>query len=130
MFKNRYGVDRLSFVLIFTAIALSVISMFFSFSLYIVSYILHALTIALMAVAFFRVFSRNFQARQRELHKYTELEYKVVSFFKRFIRTSDDRRRFKYFRCPKCHQKLRVPRGKGKLRVRCAKCSHQFEIRA
>lgn len=31
--------------------------------------------------------------------------------------------------CPKCGQKLRVPSGKGTLRVRCSGCSTQFECR-
>ena len=28
--------------------------------------------------------------------------------------------------CPQCSQRLRVPRGKGKIRVTCTKCRNQF----
>ena len=34
----------------------------------------------------------------------------------------------KFFPCPKCENSLRVPVGKGKLLVTCAKCGNQFEI--
>ena len=35
---------------------------------------------------------------------------------------------FKIFQCEKCKTKLRVPSGKGKLRVTCKKCSNKFEV--
>ena len=32
----------------------------------------------------------------------------------------------RHFRCPKCHQKVRVPRGKGKIQITCPKCGEKF----
>ena len=32
----------------------------------------------------------------------------------------------RYFRCPDCRQTVRVPRGKGKISIRCPKCGRQF----
>lgn len=130
MFKGRYGVDRLTFAIIAVALVISIISLFFGYSAYLVRYILSGLSTVIIVLALVRTLSRNFPARQRELHKYMELEYKVVSFFRGFRRNADNRRHYKYFKCPKCRQRLRVPRGKGKLRVRCAKCSYQFELKA
>ncbi len=31
-----------------------------------------------------------------------------------------------YFKCPKCSTELRVPKGKGKIRITCPKCGEQF----
>ena len=31
--------------------------------------------------------------------------------------------------CPKCSQKLRLPRGKGKIIVTCSKCCSEFRLR-
>ena len=39
-------------------------------------------------------------------------------------------RQYKYFICPQCTQRLRVPRGKGRLRVTCTRCRHVFETRS
>lgn len=30
-------------------------------------------------------------------------------------------------RCPSCNQELRVPSGKGRIRITCAGCGHKFE---
>ena len=30
------------------------------------------------------------------------------------------------FKCPNCKQKLRAPRGRGKIQVTCSKCRTQF----
>ena len=31
-----------------------------------------------------------------------------------------------YFRCPSCHQQVRVPKGKGHIEIRCPKCGTKF----
>ena len=41
-----------------------------------------------------------------------------------FSRLTD--KQYRYFRCPGCRQVVRVPRGKGKINIRCPKCSRQF----
>ena len=35
-------------------------------------------------------------------------------------------RTYRYLICPQCSQRLRVPRGKGKIKVTCTKCRNQF----
>ena len=35
-------------------------------------------------------------------------------------------RTYRYLICTQCSQRLRVPRGKGKIRVTCTKCRNQF----
>ncbi len=35
---------------------------------------------------------------------------------------------FNVFPCPNCEKKLRVPRGKGKIRVTCPQCKQQNTI--
>lgn len=32
-----------------------------------------------------------------------------------------------YFKCPKCKQEMRAPKGKGKIRVTCKNCGETFE---
>lgn len=37
---------------------------------------------------------------------------------------------YKYLICPQCTQRLRVPRGKGRLRVTCTRCGNKFEAKS
>ena len=32
-----------------------------------------------------------------------------------------------FFRCPSCKEVVRVPRGKGKIRITCPRCGYAFE---
>ena len=38
----------------------------------------------------------------------------------------DNRRLYHYYRCPQCRQKLRVPRGRGRIQISCPRCGTQF----
>ena len=62
----------------------------------------------------FRMYSRNIEARRRE----------NAAFLRFFSRLTD--KQYRYFRCPGCRQVVRVPRGKGKINIRCPKCGRQF----
>ena len=39
-------------------------------------------------------------------------------------------RKYKYYRCPHCHARLRVPRGIGERTVTCSLCRHSFRQKA
>ncbi len=62
----------------------------------------------------FRMYSRNLTARRRENTAF-------VSFFSHL-----KDREHRYFRCPQCRQTVRVPRGRGRINIRCPKCSNHF----
>lgn len=63
----------------------------------------------------FRMYSRNIAARQKENR----------AFLQFFTRLKD--RDHRYFCCPQCRQTVRVPRGRGRIKIRCPRCSIQFE---
>ena len=64
--------------------------------------------------ALFRSFSRNTYKRYRENRKYMMLLERLKD------------RKHRYFSCPRCHQPVRVPRGKGKIAITCPKCKEKF----
>lgn len=78
---------------------------------------LSAVSIAALVYALFRTYSRNLTARRQE-----------NSRFLRCIAPLKDRKN-RYFRCPKCRQTVRVPRGKGRISIHCPKCGERFEKR-
>ena len=49
-------------------------------------------------------------------------EYKPVEQFK-------EKRNYMVTYCPKCSQKLRVPKRKGKIIVTCSKCNSEFRLK-
>ena len=38
----------------------------------------------------------------------------------------EDRKHFRFFKCPACRQKIRVPRGKGRIEITCPRCGSKF----
>jgi hypothetical protein len=82
--------------------------------------------VVIIGYALFRIFSRNKTARFREEIYFENLLRKFVFFFKGFIQRVKDNKTHKILKCPKCSQKLRVPRHKGKINITCRKCGNHF----
>lgn len=86
-----------------------------------------------VAVTLYRTLSADIEKRSSELCGYEKVSGSVKNFFKKIFTGSKNSMRshrdYRYFHCPNCKQRLRVPRGKGKVRVTCAKCGTQFEKR-
>lgn len=89
-------------------------------------YILSILALAIFAVAIWRMLSRNIYARQKENAAYLRIWYRVKGFFLRF-KPRADAKTHKHFKCPKCRQEVRVPKGKGKVLITCPKCGEKFQ---
>ena len=105
---GRYGMDELGAALLVSGLLLMLGARFWMAILLIPAY-------AALGFEIFRSYSRNVAARKKE-----------NAWFLRLIAPLRDRKH-RYFRCPKCRQSIRVPRGKGRVRVRCPKCGEQFE---
>ena len=72
--------------------------------------------------AYFRAFSKNLIRRRAENDWYVnEVELPIRAYLKR------DRKNYVYFKCPTCKQLLRAPKGRGKIRVTCSRCTSKFE---
>lgn len=123
-FTGRNGPDALSMASSFTACLLLIISMF---ARGLISSILWVLALICLAASYFRILSRNIPRRQQENQKFLT----VVSPITRRWNQLQTRRRQKnlycFFKCPQCGTVLRVPKGKGHIRITCKTCSHVFE---
>ena len=118
---GRYGSDQLNMAILVAAVLVSltnsVLTVFLRESTVysgIVAPILSVIVYGLLIYSFFRMFSRNIYKRQRENRRFTQL----------WMRLKD--RNNRYFRCPNCKQTVRVPRGRGKICIRCPKCGEKF----
>lgn len=117
--QGRYGSDQLSRFLMFLVIICLVLSLFGLRIFYVIG-------IALLVYSYFRIFSKNIYKRRTENTAYLQCEYKVRQRFATWKRDMQQRKTHHIYRCPSCKQKIRVPRGKGKIEIRCPKCSQTF----
>lgn len=120
LMRGRYGrFDFLNRVLIVLALILWLISAFNSMSL------LRLIVILIVIYVLYRFFSKRIYVRLNENKKVQERLHALdTKLFKRRQKQSTVTQL--YFECPNCHQKLRAPKGKGKIKVTCAKCGHIF----
>ena len=109
---GRYGTDKLNMAILYTGLACVLLDMFIRVP--ILNVMLTAISYGLMIWAIFRMFSRNTYKRYQENRKYM-----------RFLERIKDREH-RYYDCPRCHQPVRVPRGKGKIAIQCPKCKEKF----
>lgn len=131
-FRDRYGGDSLntlisilslvSFIaaVVVEAAARSTAGRFIGAVLYIVAF-------AALALSTFRIFSKNLTARRAEFEWYRT---KVLVPFARWRAEMKTRRAqsatHRFFKCPRCGQTVRVPKGKGKIKIKCPKCCKTF----
>lgn len=111
---GRYGSDKLNQWLLGAAVVLIILGLIGSRTGSAVLALSGALAYVPLIWSIFRMYSRNIEGRRRE-----------NAAFQRFLTRLKDRQH-RYFSCPKCRQTVRVPRGRGKINIRCPKCGEQF----
>lgn len=117
---GRYGIDSLGKFLVSLALIFIVAANFAQSSL------LSTLAWLLIIYAYFRIFSKNTYKRSAENQKYLAKTYKIRCWFARQKNMLVQRKTHHIYKCPSCKQKIRVPRGKGKIEIRCPKCNTTF----
>jgi DNA-directed RNA polymerase subunit RPC12/RpoP len=124
--EDRSGSDALSVTCVVIAAILIVLGIAFPG----VRTGLNIFAILLLAYALWRISSKDVAARRAE----NEAFLKALGPVGRWTRSPKaewkEARTYKHVRCSSCGQKIRVPRGKGHLRVTCPKCGQKFEVKA
>lgn len=117
---GRYGTDRLSLALVAGG--------FVCYTLYVFTRwrVLYLFSLVLYGIALFRTLSRNTGKRRAENQKFMNLWYKLKNKWIGLKADFEERKTYKHFKCPRCGQKIRIPRGRGKIEICCPKCSNRF----
>ena len=121
-FYGRYGGDQLNWALLILYLLLWLLGVVTRIVVFpILSWLLFFLVL-------FRMLSRNTAKRWAENQKFLRVWNKVKGFFTtRAAQWRDKDHR--YYKCPKCKNKLRVPRGKGKIQITCPVCRTEFILK-
>lgn len=130
-FNGRYGMDRLNH---FLACMYFVLILLFSFFKNQGIYLLSTITLVILL---FRMLSKDIYKRSSENSKFIEISRPLVKhinnlktpFVKSFNTNKQkfsQRKTHCFYSCPGCEQTIRVPKGKGKIQIRCPKCGATF----
>jgi hypothetical protein len=120
---GRYGSDQLSTALLVLSILLTVIGDLAGMQLLVFfGYIP-------LVLGIYRIFSKDIAKRRMENYKFSIFISPVYSWFNKTVNRAKDSKTHKYYNCPKCNTKLRVPKGKGKLVITCPKCKTEIRKR-
>lgn len=87
---------------------------------------LASMGIALYIFCLYRMMSRNLYRRSQENTAYLELRGRVRGWFSLKRQRFAQRKTHRFYKCPSCRQKVRVPRGRGKISITCPSCRQQF----
>lgn len=116
---GRYGVDSFSKFLVILALILALANFYFRSFLGVLSFIL-------LVFVYVRAFSRDFARRTSENARFMTWFSPIIRAYRDVLTRLKDRNH-RYLRCPNCKKGLRVPRGKGKIRITCPQCRESFE---
>lgn len=123
--QGRYGVDALSRFTMVLALICIVLTMFIRRGSSL-GMLLDVLGLALIIYTYFRIFSRNIQKRYGENQKYLSMTSRFRSRMNKEKNMMSQRKTHHIYTCPSCGQKIRIPRGKGKIEIDCPKCHTKF----
>ena len=119
--SGRYGTDQLSKFLLGVCLVCIVLNLVTGWQ------VLYLLSTVLIAVCYARMLSRNYAKRSAENQKYLQAVWKLKNKTDRMKYRMAQRKEFHIYKCPSCSQKIRIPRGKGKICITCPKCKTEFQ---
>ena len=117
---GRYGIDAYSRFLMALFFVLWFINLFAGKTS------IYYLSSFVMLYMYFRIFSRNCVKRYNENLKYLQIKDKVIRRLRSEKSQMEQRKTHHIYKCPTCKQKIRVPRGKGRICITCPKCKTEF----
>src|SRR5699024_12340732 len=115
---GRYGVDQLSIATLILSIVLAIVFMFFPYK------IIRYIYLGILIITYFRIFSRDTNKRYRENLKFLNFWVPIRRKFNSKVNQFKSRKTHRFFKCSFCDQKIRVPKGKGKIKITCPNCKN------
>lgn len=121
---GRYGMDQFGRFLSSVLLALIIFNLLIPAAL--PSRILWALEWIVLIILYARMFSKNINKRYQENEAFLRRQFYVSEWWKKWKFRYQESRKYHIYRCPNCKQKVRVPRGRGRISIHCPKCGTDF----
>lgn len=118
--RGRYGLDQLNIFIAGFIVFLMLLNLFLR------NPVVSVLGFALIVYLYFRMFSRNITKRSDENTLYLKKTWKIRMRLRKEKGYMQLRKTHHIYHCPSCRQKIKIPRGRGKISITCPKCSKQF----
>ena len=118
--QGRYGADQMGQMLSAVSMVFLIISLFSRNQAWFL------LAVIGIVYNYFRMFSKNISKRYAENQKYLKMTAGIRRKLASWKSQLAHRKIYHIYRCPGCKQKIRVPRGRGKIEIRCPKCNTRF----
>lgn len=117
---GSYGTDALNQFLSIVSIVLLLVALLTRVNLF------TWVGMGVLIWCYYRTFSRNIPKRTEENYKFYTLKQQLEGKVRSLKEQWANRKLYHYYRCPQCRQKLRVPRGRGRIQISCPRCGTQF----
>lgn len=121
---GRNGADQLSMAMLIAGIVLSLLTSITKLAIF------NLLGLVILVLTIFRMFSRNLEKRRAENQKFVNFRANFGTNSKQLMNRLKNMKKYKYFKCPQCGARLRLPRKVGEVTVTCGKCKNQFKQKA
>ena len=118
--QGRYGADQMGQMLSAVSMVFLIISLFSRNQAWFL------LAVIGIVYNYCRMFSKNISKRYAENQKYLKMTAGIRRKLASWKSQLAQRKIYHIYRCPGCKQKIRVPRGRGKIEIRCPKCNTRF----
>ncbi|MGN0395831.1 MAG: hypothetical protein ACI4EF_10730 [Coprococcus sp.] len=118
--RSRYGNDQLSSMLTWVGLIFMLLDCFLKIGVF------YFIGIVMFVYGYIRIFSKQYDKRAAQNRWYMEHTAGIRNIFKRHRKQKEAGKNYKVFTCSKCQQMIRVPKGKGKIEIRCPKCGNKF----
>ena len=122
--SGRYGSDQLNMSMLWTALIMSIVGSIAKVGL------ITIMADALLLLMFFRMLSKDRYKRQHENQVFMQKTYKLTQSVTEWVNRVKNSKKYRYFTCPKCKKRLRVPRGVGSITITCKGCGNKFDKKA
>ena len=94
-------------------------------SFFVRSSIFSLLILLVLIYDYYRILSKDISARYQENQHYIQAREKVRTKWNKLTGSHGDSTH-RIYKCPTCGQKVRVPKGKGKISIHCPNCNCNF----
>ena len=120
---GRNGNDELNRFLLAVDMVLILLSVIFSRG---IGRVLSPIALVLLGFTYYRMPYRDLIRRSDENARYFRLRERFLGMIRVRKEQWVQRKDYKFFVCPACKATLRVPKGRGKIKIVCRKCGNSF----